>query len=119
MVPKYDGKLSSRIVTASFSMFDWLTRRFRRPTSAGPAQAHLTFGATSVGRTIMRTGVLLRKQLWIWPIIAVIVLAAIGLGIRVAIERTMRHNLTSQLQSTLALEGSMLEAWLRVQEHNA
>ena len=101
-------------------MFRWLSTLFRPASPAvSPGQAHLTFGATSVGRTISRTGLLLKKQLWIWPIIAVVLLAAIGYGIRVAIERTMRENLQSQLETLLDVERSMLETWLKVQESNA
>ena len=101
-------------------MFRWLTSLLRHSSPAvSTAQAHITFGATSVGRSLSRTGLLLKRQLWIWPIIAVILLAAIGYGIRVAIERTMRANLQSQLETLLNVEQSMLETWLRVQESNA
>jgi nitrate reductase NapE component len=101
-------------------MFSWLTRWFgsARP-SAEAAQAHITFGNTSVGRSISRTRLFLQKQLWIWPIIAVVLLAAIGFGIRSAIERTMKENLRSELQTLLSVEQSMLETWLKVQEANA
>src|SRR4051812_26067849 len=101
-------------------MFNWLRRLL--PSRLQPnhaAQAHLTFGATSVGRSISRTGLLLKKHLWIWPIIAVILLACIGLGMRVAIERTMKASLSSQLQTLLSVERSMVETWLKVQESNA
>src|SRR5438105_14467769 len=81
--------------------------------------AHLTFGQTSVGRSMSRAGLLLKRQLWIWPIIAVVLLAAIGFGIRVAIERTMKASLSSQLQTLLSVERSMIETWLKVQEANA
>lgn len=101
-------------------MLNWLTRLFRRSSPTGsPAQAHITFGQTSVGRTISRTGLLLKKQLWIWPIIAVVLLAIIGYGIRTAIERTMKENLHSELSTLLNVERSMLETWLKVQESNA
>ena len=100
-------------------MFRWLSW-FRSSSPATPsAQGHLTFGAASVGRTLSRTGLLLKKQLWIWPIVAVVLLAAIGYAIRVAIERTMRANLQSQLETLLNVERSMLETWLRIQEANA
>ncbi len=79
----------------------------------------MTFGQTSVGRSLSRTRLLLKKQLWIWPIIAVVLLAAVGYGIRSAIERTMKESLQSQLQTTLNIERSMLETWLKVQESNA
>lgn len=100
-------------------MFSWLRRILRRSSPAAAAQAHITFGATSAGRTISRTGLLLRRQLWIWPIIAVVLLAAVGYGIRTAIERTMKENLRSQLDTLLNVERSMLETWLKVQESNA
>jgi hypothetical protein len=101
-------------------MFRWLSTLFWSSSpAAAQGQAHITFGATSVGRTISRTGLLLKKQLWIWPIIAVVLLAAIGYGIRVAIERTMRANLQSQLDTLLNVERSMLETWLKIQESNA
>ena len=101
-------------------MFAWVSQLFRRSSPAvAAAQAHLTFGATSVGRTITRTGLLLKRQLWIWPIFAFILLAAIGYGVRSAIERTMQTSLKSQLQTLLDVERSMLETWLRVEEANA
>jgi serine/threonine protein kinase len=100
-------------------MFNWLSRLLRLSRGPSPAQAHITFGATSVGRSISRTGLLLKKQLWIWPIIAIVLLAIVGIGIRVAIERTMKASLRSQLQTLLGVERSMVETWLKVQEQNA
>ena len=101
-------------------MISWLTRWFQSSSpAASAAQARMTFGATSVGRTISRTGLLLNKQLWIWPIIASVLLACVGLGIRIAIERTMKASLRSQLQTLLGVERSMVETWLKVQEQNA
>jgi len=83
------------------------------------ALGHLTFGNTSVGRAVSRTGLALKKQLWIWPIVAVVVLAIIGLGIRQAIERTMQNSLRSQLTTLVSVERSMLETWLKIQKSNA
>src|SRR4030095_13165352 len=101
-------------------MFAWLTRLFRRTSPAASAvQAHITFGATSVGRTISRTSLILKKQLWVWPIIAVVLLAVIGYGIRAAIERTMNASLHSELETLLGVERAMLETWFKVQEANA
>lgn len=101
-------------------MLQWLTQLFRPARrAAAPGQAHMTFGETSVGRSITRAGLLLKKQLWIWPIIAVVLLAGVGFGIRLAIERTMKASLSSQLQTLLSVEKSMIETWLKVQESNA
>lgn len=99
-------------------MFDGLRRWWQRSNPASNAQAHITFGTTSVGRTISRTSLILKRQLWIWPILAVVLLAAIGYGIRTAIERTMRESLRSQLETLVNVETSMLETWLKVQESN-
>src|SRR4051812_36298513 len=101
-------------------MFQWLTQLFRSTRrDRVEGQAHMTFGQTSVGRSISRAGLLLKKQLWIWPIIAVVLLSGIGFGIRLAIERTMKASLSSQLQTLLGVERSMIETWLKVQESNA
>jgi serine/threonine protein kinase len=100
-------------------MLNWLRRLLRLSRGPSPAQAHITFGATSVGRTISHTGLFFKKQLWIWPIIAIVLLAIVGLGIGVAIRRTMKASLRSQLQTLLGVERSMVETWLKVQEQNA
>jgi serine/threonine protein kinase len=107
-------------VDCGYLMNFWLTRWFRSTSpDASAAQTRLTFGATSVGRTLSRTGLLLKKQLWIWPIIAFVLLAVIGYGIHAAIERTMKASLQSELQTLLDIERSMLETWLKIQEANA
>lgn len=81
--------------------------------------AHMTWAHTSVGRTISRTGVFLKRQIWIWPILAVLLLSIIGFFVRRSIETTMRDGLKSQLQTIVDLEASMLETWSHVQESNA
>jgi eukaryotic-like serine/threonine-protein kinase len=80
---------------------------------------HMTWARSSVGHTISRTGVFLKKQIWIWPILAVIVLSLIGLVVRRQIESTMREGLRSQLQTVVDLEADRLNAWYQVQKSNA
>src|SRR4051794_32129940 len=81
--------------------------------------AHMTFAKNSVGRSITRTGVFLRKQLWIWPVIAVVLLTVVGLAVRHQIEATMAQGLQSQLQTLLDVETAMLETWFHGQRSNA
>lgn len=81
--------------------------------------AHMTWAHTSVGRTISRTGVFLKRQIWIWPILAVLLLSIIGFFVRRSIENTMRDGLKSQLQTIVDLEASMLDTWYHVQASNA
>ncbi len=83
------------------------------------AQAHMTFGQTSLGRSMSRTGMLLKKQLWIWPIIAVVLLAIVGYVVSSSIHQTMEDNLHSELETLLSVERSMLEKWFKVQESSA
>lgn len=101
-------------------MAKWLSSWFKR-SSAGneQAQAHMTFAHSTVGRTLTRTRLLLKRQLWIWPIIAVAVLAVIGYSVSSLIQRTMENNLQSELTTLLTVERSMLEKWLSVQEASA
>jgi serine/threonine protein kinase len=84
-----------------------------------PVQAHMTFGKTSLGRSMSRAGVLFKKNLWIWPIVAVILLSIIGYAVGSLIHRTMEDNLRSELETLLTVERSMLESWLKVQESSA
>ncbi len=93
---------------------------FRKSQSqVRPAGPHMTWATSSVGRSISRTGLFLKKQIWIWPIIAVVLLSIIGLLVRWNIESTMRASLQSQLETTLNLEAEMLRTWFHVQASNA
>jgi hypothetical protein len=97
-----------------------LASLFRKSKSpAGRVGPHMTWATSSVGRSISRTGLFLKKQIWIWPILAVLLLSVIGLFVRHSIESTMRESLQSQLQTTLGLEAEMMKTWFEVQESNA
>ncbi|MFO0868809.1 MAG: serine/threonine protein kinase [Pirellulales bacterium] len=101
-------------------MWNQLLRWLGRGRSADIAgQAHMTFGQTSIGRTVSRTGVLLKKQLWIWPVAAVLLLGGIGYFVTNSIHHTMETNLRAQLESLLHVERAMVEKWLAGQEANA
>ncbi len=79
----------------------------------------MTWAKSSVGRTVSRTGVFLKKQIWIWPIVAVVLLSVVGFFIRGAIESTMRNSVRSELETLLSVETAMLENWYQVQRSNA
>ena len=96
-----------------------LFQRVRRGRDESSPHAHMTWAHSTVGRTVTRTGLFLKKQLWIWPIIAVVVLSVLGFVVRQAIETTMKASLLSQLETLLAAETSMLEKWFQVQAANA
>jgi predicted Ser/Thr protein kinase len=100
----------------NFDPRHWFGTSIHSSQQRGP---HMTFGTSTMGRSISRAGLFLRRQLWIWPILAVIFLSIIGFAVREAIESTMRANLKSQLGTVLDLQTAMLETWFEVQESNA
>ena len=81
--------------------------------------AHMTWASRTLGGTVRGTRRFLSRQLWVWPIIAVTLLLAIGWGVHDAIESTMESNLQSQLETLLDVEVAMLQTWLAAQEKNA
>ncbi|MCA8999952.1 MAG: cache domain-containing protein, partial [Planctomycetaceae bacterium] len=88
----------------------------RRDSRKADSPAHMTWAKSSLGKSVSRASLFLKKNLWLWPIIAVLILSAVGVGMRSAIERTMKANLESGLTTILNLETQMLLSWFRVQE---
>ncbi len=79
----------------------------------------MTWASRSLSNTVTRTGGYLKRQLWIWPIIAVVLLSTIAYFVRGAIESTIKTNVGSGLQTLLTLETQMLQKWFAVQESAA
>lgn len=95
----------------------WLSKWLRPSRNLlDPIQAHMTFGKTSVARTVRRTGLFLKKQLWVWPIFAVILLSIAGYAVSTSINSTIKNSLQSELSTLLNVERAMLEKWFKVQE---
>lgn len=92
---------------------------FGRKTKVAKPQGHRSFSDTKIGTALSRTGVLLKKNLWAWPAIAVILLSVVGYSVHSAIETTMKETLKSQLQTLLNAETAMLEKWFQVQATSA
>ena len=90
----------------------------RRKQKDAP-QAHMTFAHTSASRAILRTGAILKRHIWLHPILAVIVLSAVGYSVSNAVRSTMRESFRSELQTLLNVETAMLETWMRDQAADA
>jgi len=98
-------------------MKNWLKSRLNgTPHQDTRAKAHLTFAKTSMGHRLRQTGLLFRRQLWIWPVVAILLLTVIGYWITRSIQTTMEANLTSGLTTMLHLERTMVEKWLTRQK---
>jgi serine/threonine protein kinase len=96
----------------NFNLWNW----WRSPSSrAGQKAAHITFASKTVARSMSRTGLFLKRQLWVFPIIAVVVLAVCGFFLRRAIESTMKESLRSHMQTLLDVETAMLDNWFKHQ----
>jgi eukaryotic-like serine/threonine-protein kinase len=79
----------------------------------------MTWRSQSLSRTVNRTRILLTTQIWIWPVIALIVLAAIGYFTKRMIESTIKGGLRTELETIVEIESQMVESWRRVQQANA
>ncbi len=65
---------------------------------------------------ISSAATMMRKHIWIWPIVACILLAVLGWGINRAIESTMKEQLAGELTTILNADVAALRLWLRTQE---
>ncbi|MEZ6088502.1 MAG: protein kinase [Pirellulaceae bacterium] len=81
--------------------------------------AHMTWASATLSRSLQGTGAFVRRQVWLWPIIAVILLSIIGMAVHSSIESTMRESLASELTTLRDVEVAMLRTWLASQESNA
>ncbi len=79
----------------------------------------MTWASRSMANSVIRTRTFLRKQLWVWPIVAVLVLSLVGYFTNNLVETTIKGNLSSGLKSFVGIETEMLEKWFRVQKSNA
>ncbi|MGQ0634115.1 MAG: serine/threonine protein kinase [Planctomycetaceae bacterium] len=66
-----------------------------------------------------RTRVFLRKQVWLWPLLAALALAAAGYPIRSSVESAMKASLAEQLRTILDADVAALRIWIQLQESNA
>jgi len=79
----------------------------------------MTWSRRTGTQRLSQTRYFLRRQLWIWPIIAVFVLGILGVTLRSAIESTIKRNLQSGLQTVLSLETKMLRNWFQAHQDRA
>lgn len=88
-------------------------------SSSGASRAARTTSARSFVKSLARTNVLLLKQIWIWPIVAAVLLGVIGLFLRDSVEKALQDDLRSDLQAILETDVTALRVWLRSQEQIA
>src|SRR5438067_287597 len=70
-------------------------------------------------RTFSFAALSLKRQLWIWPLIAAGLLAAIGFWVRSRVEAAITDKLDSELRAVLNADVAGLKIWLEAQKSNA
>jgi eukaryotic-like serine/threonine-protein kinase len=78
-----------------------------------------TLGATRVSRSITLGFGLLRKQLWLWPVLAAVMLAAAGVLIRSAVEQAAKGELAKSLDTILQADVKALQVWMNNHQMDA
>ena len=66
----------------------------------------------ALSRSFRTTALLFRKQLWLWPLIAMAILIVVGIWVRAYVEKPLKANLENGLTTILDLEVAALELWL-------
>lgn len=99
--------------------FFGLLRSVRRERSGSHPNVHMTWQSRSLSRSMTWTHTFLKTQTWVWPIIAILVLATVGFFTKTMIESTVKGNLQTSLEHFVGIEAEMLMSWRAVQQSNA
>ena len=78
-----------------------------------------TYGATRASRSMTIGLGLVRKLLWLWPLLAAAMLAAAGIWIRSAVEEAAKGELAKSLQTILKADIKALEIWMTNHQQEA
>ena len=65
------------------------------------------------------TGRFVRRQVWLWPIIAAVILGIVGWVMRANVESSVKHTLAEDLMTIRDAEVKALKIWLDLQKENA
>lgn len=92
-------------------------------TSSDPGASRtpiiLRASAASVIRSATKARQWLRQAIWIWPILAILLISTIGYFSRQMIERSIREDIASEMQTLLQAEVAALRLWFKSQENIA
>jgi hypothetical protein len=73
-------------------------------------------GGGGLSRSLSSAGAALGRRLWLWPVLAALVLGGVGWWVHGAVEKAMRQELAEQLTTILNADVEALRAWTRDQE---
>ncbi len=81
--------------------------------------SYVSAGSRSVLRSLTVGSLLLRKQLWVWPILAAVLLGIVGRWISRSVETAMRERRVSELTTVLNADVAALRVWMNEQAIDA
>lgn len=84
--------------------------------STSRIQTAVRTSARSMVRSVAATGAWLKRAIWIWPIIAALILGSIGWFMRSAVEHNLQTDLASKLKTLLDTDVAALRFWMRSQQ---
>ena len=67
--------------------------------------------SASISSILSRTQGIMRKHVWVWPLVAMVILAFVGMWIRGRMEGAMKAQLADNLKTILAANTEALRAW--------
>jgi hypothetical protein len=70
------------------------------------------------GNSFSGARLFLRTQLWVWPVLAAVLLLTIGLWVRHSVEQSQKADLSEDLVSILNADVEALEMWMKSQRSN-
>jgi eukaryotic-like serine/threonine-protein kinase len=73
-------------------------------------------GAGGLSRSLSATGAALRRRLWVWPVLAALLLGAVGWWVHRSVEDAMREKLAGELTTILNADIEALRVWTKDQE---
>src|SRR5262249_21635377 len=59
------------------------------------------------------------RRLWLWPVIAAVVLAGVGWCVHLSMEHAMRKQVAGGLKTILDADVTSMRTWMKEQEYNA
>ncbi len=87
-----------------------------KASGTSKSQSRVRAASSVLSRSARTTAMLFRKQLWVWPIIALVLMTVLGVWMRRAIERPLKENLRDQLTTILQAENAAIQIWLAEQK---
>jgi hypothetical protein len=68
--------------------------------------------------SLAATGVFFRRQLWVWPLLAALLLGLLAWWLRGSVESTLRRTLADQLETVLNADVAALDLWFKSEQSN-